>query len=532
MKLTRLFAASAFAVGALLTCASGYAADAYHESGRADGGWSAYSWPMTKADQPGELFERLKKYDAATGKKAEEWQRKNHFGSDILGWWGYCHGFAASAIMESEPTGSVEYMGQTFTVGDQKALLALSHAGDIVNMFGQRYNDGDEESKFKDISPAMLLSKLRLFLQKNKAPLAVDLKTGAEVENVPVVAYEATYTIDGDVCNGKLKLTMAKATDDKDYVGVKTYDREYEFQITVVDGLLALDQSKWIGKSEKDHPDFAWYPFVIRPESPEIDYNIVRQICNAKPVTPPFIPPTPQYPEVVLGDAALDLPTAFELLRDKKADWTFDVSVDQFDGGYYPIGGEYAVTGRSQNSGYLYLVGYYVDVEKGPTVYTVETNDGKGFEVEADKNFKIEMTAALENRGEYRIRALVTAKPLTISLPERAQAQTQAQEASKTLIPPGLRGANNVQQQQAPTQPQQAQDQQQQTPVQQQQSPIQQQMQVQAQSETLQASPNDALASALVEATGGFSQDQVAFVVVTQEDLEKLRNNKKNDDNK
>ena len=85
------------------------------------------------------------------------------------------------------------------------------------------------------------------------------------------------------------------------------------------------------------------------------------------------------------------------------------------------------------------------------------------------------MTAALENRGEYRIRALVTAKPLTISLPERAQAQTQAQEASKTLIPPGLRGANNVQQQQAPTQPQQAQDQQQQTPVQQQQSPIQQQ---------------------------------------------------------
>ncbi|MBQ9373096.1 MAG: hypothetical protein IJU03_13040 [Thermoguttaceae bacterium] len=575
MKLTRLFLASAFAAGALLLCAtSGYAAEKYTESGRASDVWSGYWWSMAKSDQPGELFERLRKYDAATHKSAEQWQRENRFknlngNEKIPGWWGYCQGFTASAIMENEPTGPVKYRGATFSVGDQKALLALSHAADVANVIGARYNGpGDDKD---DISPALLIQTLRIYLKDNGAPIALDLHADESVNNCPVVAYSVDAEIDGDVCEGKLEITVAASPEkqdggvDYDYVGLIEVEYSYTFRIAVENGSFLLNDSEWTGDSKDNHPDFAWSPFVVRPESPEIDYFIVEQIvagCDEsdpthsvggdlveeenetfvqvreeqiqeiaeldelaqreqeeyQPVSDdlnPTVPTialdvTPTNPTLALDKEAISLPAAFEFLRSGDSAWDFDITVDQFDGGYYGAGERYSIRGKSAKDGYVYLVGYYMDLKEGRTVFMTDVNDGKGYAVKAGEVFEITPKNPLPNElGEYRVRAVVTEKPLAFaSLPaqkiqvptqqaQRIPAQIQQAE-TKTLIPPQMQRQASAQRQTT-----------------------------QAQSTPKQKAPQRVVVPkvlfSLLRATGDFAQDQVAFVVVDKDEIDSFR---------
>ena len=63
--------------------------------------WSGYWWPIAK----GELLQGpLQKHDTLTRRRAHQWERQhNPPGNNVPEWHGYCHGWAAAAILEREP---------------------------------------------------------------------------------------------------------------------------------------------------------------------------------------------------------------------------------------------------------------------------------------------------------------------------------------------------------------------------------------------------------------------------------------------
>src|SRR5471030_1779283 len=87
----------------------------------------------------------LAKYDMVSGKPAAAWETNAHPKASAAKWFGYCHAWSAASVMEAEPTAACAVTlpngGQmVLDVGDQKGLLTLSHARDVANVFGRRYN--------------------------------------------------------------------------------------------------------------------------------------------------------------------------------------------------------------------------------------------------------------------------------------------------------------------------------------------------------------------------------------------------------
>ena len=242
--------------------------------------WSGYWWPI----KTGEHINALKKYDKLTGSDAADWEKTtNPPGKDVPQWYGYCQGWSASSIMEKEPTEPIKVKHTKFSVGDQKALLALSHAFDVSNPYGKRFK-GEAEDDKADIAPDELWIVLRRHLKEQGLPLVFDLDAGTMVWNYPVYAYRVTFTpVDGEVCPCTLGIWFADDNVQKEFVGTKRGYQEYTFEAKFQNGKVVLGTGKWTGASVEKHPDFAWSPYIVRPENPNLDYQRVCEILGRAP---------------------------------------------------------------------------------------------------------------------------------------------------------------------------------------------------------------------------------------------------------
>jgi hypothetical protein len=354
----------------LLLIAAGAAQAGVEEGMARHTPWSGYWWPIGK----GELLAPLGKYDYLTGGAATQWEQANHPpGPNVPEWFGYCHAWAASAVLEYEPRSPQPVAGPggqalTLGIGDQKGLLAAAHTQDVANNFGDRFGDGEGSEDFHDLDPCTLWELLRSHMKDQGLPIVMDLEAGPEVWNYPVFAYRVEYSPYGPAGMQMARLSLWAADDavPPDHVGVMPHFQTYTFTFQVYNGSIVMGSGRWVGHSIENHPDFAWYPYVVMPENPYIEYNHVKHVLGTPAVGAPGASATGTAPGGPSASAILSQDATFlspiqvvAAIAEKTSAFHLDVTVDRFDGGQYRMGDPMQVRGSSEQAGYLYL--FYVN---------------------------------------------------------------------------------------------------------------------------------------------------------------------------
>ena len=443
--------------------------------------WSGYWWPIFKGEM---ISGPLMKYDRLTGHAAAEWEaQRNPPGPGTPRWHGYCHAWSASAVLEQEPkgphaaTGTAGHGQLMLGIGDQKGMLAASHAQDVANVFGQRYQGPPGD--MQDIYPDALWRCLKQYIGQQGVPLIMDMEAGPEVWNYPVYAYRIEYTPTGSGSQHMCTLSLWAADDSvpPDYIGVKVLYHTYTFTVEMRNGSVVMGSGRWVGNSVRNHPDFAWYPYVVRPQNPEVEYAMVKQLVGVDSVTPPDNTPGTNPPGTPPGTSTDNPPGSnppgtstdtspgtnppgtgtpgtgggatppgttpgaeppiidpaggtgtqgaipisplqlISLIAQKTSSFDFDVTVDRFDGGHYAVGENFLIRGASARAGYLYL--FYFN--SAGDLWLLYPQPGQGNYIPARQRFEVPGPGAtyvfqtVEPVGTARIKALVTSRPLILS---------------------------------------------------------------------------------------------------------------------
>jgi len=432
--------------------------------------WSGYWWPIAK----GELLGPLGKYDVLTGAAAASWERRFHPpGPHVPGWQGYCHGWAASAVLEFEPrsprwtTGPHAMPPVLLSIGDQKGILAAAHTRDVANTYGERFGDRLGREDPDDIYPDYFWQVLRRYIKQLGVPLVADMDPGPEVWNYPIFAYRLQYAPYGPAGQQLARLAIWGVDDavPPDHVGMVVHYQTYTFTFRLHQGAVVMGSGRWVGQSKENHPDFVWYPYVVTPENPQVSYPHVKQlIATTRPPVRPQTPPGAAAPSVSAvppgpvpgrppaathnsspapAASAAPLPNStvpalsggsatstgipdgvpvspleiVAMIAEKASSFNFDITVDRFDGGEYTVGDPCTVKGVSDRAGYLYL--FYVDSNGGLAVlYPAPSEDNR---VAAAKRFTIPAPASSTGwrlqgpPGTHRIKAVVTDRPLLLT---------------------------------------------------------------------------------------------------------------------
>lgn len=250
--------------------------------------WSGYWWPIGE----GSLLGPLAKYDQATGSAAAQWEMANNPpGPSVPQWHGYCHAWAAAAVLDKEPKQAVSAAGGriSLSVGDQKGILSAAHSQDVSNSYGDRFGDGMGSDDYYDLAPDELWRLLRLYIKQQGVPLVLDIEAGDEVWNYPVYAYRIEYAPYGNsgLQLAQLSLWMADDEVPPDFVGTKPSHETYTFTFQVAGGSIVMGSARWVGNSQTAHPDFAWYPYVVVSSNPYVKYATVRQLVSGGQVGGP-----------------------------------------------------------------------------------------------------------------------------------------------------------------------------------------------------------------------------------------------------
>lgn len=438
--------------------------------------WSGYWWPHHQ----GAILLPLSKYDQLTGAKAAEWEKKHHPSGDAVPkWHGYCHAWAASAVLDREPAqdrdATREERKARLQVGDQKGLLAASHASDIANTYGDRFGDGEGSEEPQDLAPDTLWRLLNLYIKQQGVPLVLDIEAGPEVWNYPVYAYRIRKTGEREdgARTAQLSLWMADNGVTPNFVGLKARYQTFQFEYRMRNGAVVMGSAKWIGPSEKDHPDFAWYPYVVQPENPEVQYAVVRELLRLPPEppaadparpgstaapatppatgTPPAVRPRPSQPAItpagILPDVTMLSPVELvALMANRTSSFTLDATVDRFDGGRYAAGETFKVRVATEKPGYLYLMHVTPDGQ----LFQLYPQAGQDNRIAAGKTITLPAAGspiaflATEPVGVHRIKAIVTERPLILSglladppaaeSPRQQQQQKPDQETSAPSV--------------------------------------------------------------------------------------------------
>lgn len=408
--------------------------------------WSGYWWPTYRA----EILGPLGKYDKLTGANSVQWQKTNYppkvNGRPVPKWHGLCHAWAASSVLEDEPTRSVSAGNARLSIGDQKGWLAVCHANDVANFYGRRYNGGGDDPN--DLSPEDLWSALRRHIKEQRIPIVLDIEPLEQVWNYPVYAYRVEYSpksAGSDWHAGKICVWMADDGVPKDFVGTRRLYQEYTFEAQFAGGSIIVGTGRWTGKSVKVHPDFAWFPYVVRPENPEVDYATVCKLTGRNPITsvqPPTTPDTtpdttpetdpettpdttpdatPETDSDTIpedGSVSLTVESLLALVDGTTtSDFQFNVNLPNHTDGQFVAGEEITLSGKSQEDGYLYL--FAVNPNGDVSVLYPQPNDDN--RVRANEPFAIPsndakyLWRASEPIGIHRIKAVVTEKPLVFT---------------------------------------------------------------------------------------------------------------------
>ena len=474
MRKLRSIRTWAFALAAVLTL--GGPARAETDEGVAGAyPWSGWWWQH----QSGGLTGPLGKYDQVTGAQAARWEYDNHVATATEQWFGHCHAWSASSVLEREPR-TVRQVGPVgFGVGDQKGLLAACHDADIANSYGDRYGDGVGSEDPNDIAPDELWRVLNLFLQRQKLPLILDFEPGPQIWNFPVYQYQVTYhAIGNDWYDATMDLYAADDNVSPDYIGTQYTVHRYTFRVRIQDGALVLGSGQWTGYSVADHPDFAWYPYVAVAENPSVDANQVSNIVsytvgagqpapsadngpvrvdtnpdhNPPPPSPnppnPNPTPNPPTPNPTPNPPTLNPPVQFEgiltpyelvdLVLNRTSSFDLDIFVDRGDGGKYRPGEPVRVSARSGEAGYLYL--FDVDRKQG-TIALVFPTTGEPNYLKSDTLYDlpvpgVPLLLVARGSGQHDVKAIMLDHPIQITGTRQAPAVQQDQTTKRPPPPP------------------------------------------------------------------------------------------------
>ncbi|MDO4576205.1 MAG: DUF4384 domain-containing protein [Planctomycetia bacterium] len=369
--------------------------------------WSGYWWPI----RSGGIIEPMKKYDGLAQKKSVQWELQNNPpGPNVPKWFGFCHAWSASSVMEPEPRKVLQLRGKTLHIGDQKAWLAASHAEDVCNFFGTRYEAG---GNLQDISPEELWKTLKSHIKEQGVPIVVDIEPREAVWNYPVYKYRVRHTIQGKKLVGTIEIWFADDAVPPNFIGLKSAYKKYSFEAQTRNGALLMGTGRWTGKSVNDHPDFLWFPYVAKPENPEVDY---KWICTtlAQSLSQPEPQPQPQpQPEI----PTISPEELIELVASQKSDFMLDATVDKFDGGVYHEGEPLQIALKSQRGGYLYLIG----ILPSGKPFMLYPQAGDNNQIAASQEITIPRPNSRyrftlrKNMGTYHVKAIVTDKPIAFA---------------------------------------------------------------------------------------------------------------------
>ena len=452
----RLCAMSLVACVSLALLAPAAAAQTRQEKGQAAYyPWSGFWWQH----KSGGLTGPLQKYDSVYQTHSSAWERDHHVppGADIPPWFGHCHAWSASSVIEREPPAPRQVGNIVFGVGDQKGLLAACHGQDVSNSYGTRCESESPGPARDDLWPEQLLHALQLYIRQNQLPLILDLEAGPQVWNYPVYQYQVDYQIGSDgSCEGILQLCAADDNVVPDYLGTQYIVRRYTFQAQFSANAMVAGSSRWTGRSVQDHPDFAWYPYVAVAENPDVDGDKVAQVVGYQiadprtpprgedngPITPPDPSPnpgpnpnpgpSPEPPQPVPFDDALDPYMLAEMIAGKTSDFGLNVLVDKGNGGKYQPGETVKIVVFSQEPGYLYLF----DIDSSGKPHLVFPLVGEPNAI-GTQRYKLPVDGGnpfltAEGPGQHDLKAIVVDRPLQITgfrrMPQQGQQQQQSQK--------------------------------------------------------------------------------------------------------
>lgn len=269
--------------------------------GRADKvPWSGWWWPVDEGIRGPHLFDvngPLARYDQLARVRGignvavRAWELANvRLVGGLYDWAGHCNGWAAAAILEPEPVAPRTIDGVTFSVADQKGLLASWHFAD-----GVEWIFGDEEN---GVTPSDFHRALVQWLGAGKRAFVVNAFAGSsQVFNFPAYRFRVVYTPDAaDPAKTHVRATVwfVDYNVDPNFVGVKDWPsdagRTYEYYL--VGDRDNPSGGAWEGASAGDQrfarPWQIWYPNPIqrntsRPlTSPQLDYATIRAILDAQ----------------------------------------------------------------------------------------------------------------------------------------------------------------------------------------------------------------------------------------------------------
>ncbi|MDD3588524.1 MAG: DUF4384 domain-containing protein [Thermoguttaceae bacterium] len=447
--------------GMLFFAASFAFAQTYKEEGRVEKEvWSGYWWPTSR----GEILGPLAKYDQLTGSNAVSWEKKNRpsqvNGRSAPDWTGLCHGWSASSVMEVEPRQTVLSHNIQLSTGDQKGWLAIAHSNDVANVYGKRYSGPNDDPS--DLSPEELWKVLRAHIKEQGVPLVLDIEPKEQVWNYPVYAYRVEYApkAGSTLCQGKICVWMADDAVPKNFIGLKQAYQEYTFEAEIQNGSIVMGTGHWTGNSVNVHPDFAWFPYIVRSGNSELTYENVCLLLGRKPAgdptpatapettpatTPATAPATapettavtaPESARPETDEACLSYAQLISLLAEKKSDFNFNVeAVGRMDGRFRE-GEMLTLGGICESDGYLYI--FAINPQGNISLLYPQPGDHNAIKArerfilpDEHARYTWELGAPL---GIHRVKAVVTERPILFTGLPAAKSEMSFADADKVVL--------------------------------------------------------------------------------------------------
>lgn len=235
--------------------------------------WSGYWWPfrsgglVTGRNYNGSPSP-LSKLDFVTQGsyqgKAYYYGLRYFYRPDALSWEGMCYSWAVASILEKEPAMPGVFNGETFLVGDKKALLTAAYHRTL-------------QASYLVNRPEDFHRILENFIKEEKSPIIIDLHTDGEVWNYPVFRYNTDYRQRGRFRHYSTTIYYPSNAIPPDYVGtlVETTTYQYYFEVDQEGNII---ESDWEGQSIDNPPLKAYEPFSIAPDGNGVDYEQVKKI--------------------------------------------------------------------------------------------------------------------------------------------------------------------------------------------------------------------------------------------------------------
>lgn len=247
--------------------------------------WRGYWWAYNGrrlsngSNSPMAKYDRFVKARTGSNPGAQAWENSRHRYHGI-NWEGHCNGWAASSVLRPEPVTSKfdEQSGETFTVSDQKGLLAETDYCVKIAFFGSRYRGPNSNSR--DIGAALFHKTLRYYIGTLKKPIATDYKPLEDVDNHVISGYTMKIRKTGTnsyAVTTKIRIHKYDKSPSSTPGMAPLYTRTYSYRLReAANGSLT-------GSWTSGNPDFLWVPLAsvdCNNNNPRINHDRIQEILD------------------------------------------------------------------------------------------------------------------------------------------------------------------------------------------------------------------------------------------------------------